>query len=1011
MGNVLWKKIIYFLCMVAAITAGGGLTYSMPVYASQSTELTGTLSVMVNKTEAEMQPYKERFQSRYPGIELTYIPVENYETDAKAMIESGDYADVLFIPGSISSNTYSTYFEVLGNSTQLSQKYNFMEQSKRDGSKVYGIPSYAYVSGFLYNKAVFEKAGVTEIPKTIDEFLEALRCIKNYTDAVPFYTNYVSDWALNIWETYPFVDMTGNPDYKQNIFVNEANPYRTGSSHAEVYQLLYDIVREGLSEEIGTGDWEDSKSLLNSGQIGCIAIGSWALVQFKNAGDHPDDVAFMPFPNSVDGKQYSTITTDYCYGININSQNKAAARAYIDFMLNESGYALDNETLSIVKTDPYPDSYNEMTDVTFSYNYVPSSANNGKYEKLASKLNLSDGQEQKRIIDAAAGKTNETLEDIFDDWNTRWESSRTADMVTNNEIVTFSENEIATDQYTVNFSDEELAYLKDVSTLKVGYLRDFAPFQSERSGEFVGIARELCNIISEQTSINLEYTPYDNYTQLVEAVENDEIDFIAGIENIAAFTNRIRLSKGYADFTNVLVKSKSASVKGIDKKLASAVTGNESDYFQGLSNITYSSTFPESLNLVNRSKADYTITNYYSANYYIREKGYRNVTILPMTSKNNMYLGFQNTTDTRLIAICNKCIYSIPDSKIELLLLDNMEPPVSKISLRQFVETYPIPVILFIIAFFLIVIFILFWIYQIKEQSSQKHALDTKRYKILSDLADEYVFEYNCTKSRLIFDKKFQKTFNFGGEVNLRTYQKNNPGLNLFLSHFTELKDLDSMTSTKNFSYEHNNGQTIWYRLIVSKIFDEKHHMIQIIGKVTNIQKEMEERQAILNKAERDPLTGLFNRDGLYSVCNRLLETAPVDGHYAMAVLDLDDFKSVNDTLGHAGGDVALKVLANELNAVFEDKAILSRYGGDEFVIYIPDVRDTANIHKMLIRLVTSMDRVLTYQEKEQKLSISLGAVIVSNIEPLDNSFEHADRILYEVKKAGKNNYRLIKME
>ena len=129
-----------------------------------------------------------------------------------------------------------------------------------------------------------------------------------------------------------------------------------------------------------------------------------------------------------------------------------------------------------------------------------------------------------------------------------------------------------------------------------------------------------------------------------------------------------------------------------------------------------------------------------------------------------------------------------------------------------------------------------------------------------------------------------------------------------------------------------------------------------------------------------------------------------------MAVLDLDDFKSVNDSLGHAGGDAALSILAEELKTVFTDAGITARYGGDEFVVYIPNIDSAASVHNMLIRLVTSMDRVMEYNGMEKKLSISLGAVIVDNLQPLDDAFQKADQVLYEVKKAGKNNYQLIKM-
>ena len=1011
MKSTILKRVICFFCILTVLVGGLSITPAMPVSANQYTELMGTLDILVNKTAEEMEPYKKMFNNRYPGIEVNYIFLEDYEQEATTRIESGDYGDVLFIPDSVSADTYSDYFTILGDSAELSQKYNYIDQAKRINSKIYGLPSCAYISGFLYNKAVFQKAGITELPKTTEEFLQDLQYIKKYTQAVPFYTNYVSEWALNIWEAYPFVDMTGNSTYKYNFFVNEEKPFGKNSTHATVYQLLYDIVKQGLCEKkLENGNWEEAKEKLNSGKIACMAIGSWALKQFKDAGDHSDDVGFMPFPNEVNGKQYATILTDYCYAINKNSTNKEAARAYIDFMLNESGYALANDTISIARRDPFPDAYADMENVVLQYNSIATRANSGKYDLLSTNLNLNDGWEQKRIIDAASGKTKETLDDIFADWNERWESSRTSNMTTNNDIINFSESEVNIGEYDVDFSEEELAYIKNLKSLRIGYLRDFAPFQYTKSGQFDGISREICDIISEQTGITFVYYPYDNYSQMEEALNSHEINFIAGIENISSFSEQIKLSKAYAEFNNVLVKNNSTDIEGLSDKLATAVKGNSLDYFLGLTNITYTKRFSDTLQKVNRGKADYTITNYYSANYYIQDKGLRNVGILPMTSKNGMYLGFPENVDARLVAICNKCIYSIPDSQIELMLLENMEPAVENFSLKQLIERYPLPTIIFLSSLFIIILLVIWWLYREKSKNIRKHALDAKRYKILSDLANEYVFEYNCATNSLIFDKKFKKTFNFSGEINLKYYTHDNENLNLFIANFMELKEQDDLNN-KIFAYEHQDGKKVWYRLTVSKIFDEKQHLIQIIGKITNVQKEVEERQAILEKAEKDPLTGLFNREGLYSICNRLLETAPLDGHYAMAVLDLDDFKSVNDSLGHAGGDAALSILAEELKTVFTDAGITARYGGDEFVVYIPNIDSAASVHNMLIRLVTSMDRVMEYNGMEKKLSISLGAVIVDNLQPLDDAFQKADQVLYEVKKAGKNNYQLIKID
>ena len=1018
------RRILLYILISIFFIQSIDFSFSIKVMAQEvaaaDTSITGTIDVMINKTPAEMKKYGEMFQSRYPGVKVNYIYYEDYENDAMKKIKSGDYADVLFIPSSIRSDQYASYFDVLGNASELAQKYNYMDQAKQDGTHVYGLPSFAYTAGILYNRAVFQQAGITELPKTTEEFLNDLRAIRDCTDAIPFYTNYISDWALGNWESFPFIEMTGDADYQRNIFVNEADPYTSDSTHGTVYRLLYDIVRDGLCEEnLGTGDWEASKAQLNQGKIGCIVIGSWALSQFKHAGDHEDDVAFMPFPNSVDGKQYATISTDYCYGVNRHSKYKEAAKAYVDFMINESGYALDMDTLSIVKTDPYPESYAQMSNVVFSSNNSATAENRGKYETLSTKLNLTDGSEQKRIMDAASGKTTESLDDIFKDWNERWESSRTSDMKTTNDILTVTKPEIAKSNYDISFSETEQEYLKEQKTLRVGYLRDYAPFEYEQGGKFCGVAAELFRILEKQTGITFTYVPFDNFSQMVDSVNISaglpgSIDMIAGIEEISAFSDRIRLSREYTSLTNVLVKNKYTNVDEISKKTAVTVTGNEPDTFKGANDILYENTMTDVIDQVNKLHADYTITNYYTANYYMREGDYSNVTILPMTSKNGMYLGFPRDVDARLIAICNKAIYCIPSSHMEMLLLDNMDPPAQAISLRRLIEIYPIRCFTALVILFAAVTGIILWIYREKEKNAKRHALDAERYQILANLTNEYVFEYNYKQNTLSFDKKFADIFSFDGEICLDTYPHDNPDLDAFLNEFFSLKDSTGTTGSHTFLFHHKDGREIWYRLVISKIYEDKvrdkdhQQATQIIGKISNAQKEMEERQMMQNKAVRDGLTGLFNREGFRLECERRSRLQSNPSRYAIAVLDLDNFKSVNDTLGHAGGDAALILLAQKLVSTFSDRAVVARYGGDEFMVLIPDLLQTSEAEYLFRRLVKRMDRLLIYNDQKKKLSISLGAVVVPDHVDFNTAFNLADDVLYKVKQKGKNNFQVV---
>lgn len=493
-------------CLVAFVLLflSAGSVRSYAAETKSSSENT-TITVASNVSEQEMEPYLNAFRQKYPGIQVDYTCYSDYENEIGEQIASGDYPDVLFIPGSISSENYADYFEPLGTKEDLGKKYDYLQGSKVVENTIYGIPSSAYVNGLIYNKEVFDKAGITEPPKSISEFLESLNMIKERTDAIPFYTNYAAGWTLQAWEQYPFIAMTGDPDYKENGFVNELDPFLQGTTHYEVYQLLYDIVKDGLCEETPeNSDWEQSKILMNEGKIGCMAIGSWALKQVQDAGNNPDAIGYMPFPNEVDGKQYMTIVTDYCYGINKNSTQKEAARAYIDYMLDESGYALDHEVLSLVKTDPILESYGDMQNVICLCDNQASDENYRKRQILSTNLNILDSTDEiKRVIEAAEGKRDESFDEIASDWNERWESSRTEDMMPGDAKHTTVLGSALSKNYEIEFSDTEREYIDGLSELRIGYLKNMAPFQYEQSGDFQGFLKGIMDIVADDLGVSL----------------------------------------------------------------------------------------------------------------------------------------------------------------------------------------------------------------------------------------------------------------------------------------------------------------------------------------------------------------------------------------------------------------------------------------------------------------------------------------------------------------------------
>ena len=394
--------------------------------------VSGKITYLTNRTDLDADgTYDEliaKFNEEYPDVEVEVQSVTDYAGELATRMQTTEYGDVLMIPDAVPSNSFSKYFEPFGTVEELSDTYqeSYLYSKWYDG-QVYGLAYMCTVQGVVYNKAVFEKAGITELPKTPEEFLNCLQKIKDNTDAIPYYTNANSGWTLDQWEDHAFGSITGDDNYKNNELPNDKTAFDEGSSHYVIAKLLYDIVSDGLCEsDPTTCDWEASKLMLNNGEIGCMVLGSWAVSQIKDAGDHPDDVGYMPFPYSIDGQQYATSGTDYCYAINKNTENMAASKAFVKFMVEESGLATAQGGISLMKDDPMPEGLENFADVTFVVDKPATDENVGKYDTVQqdSGVTLYDnGQRLNGVVDIARGVSDTTFDKYMADLSKKWASA------------------------------------------------------------------------------------------------------------------------------------------------------------------------------------------------------------------------------------------------------------------------------------------------------------------------------------------------------------------------------------------------------------------------------------------------------------------------------------------------------------------------------------------------------------------------------------------------------------
>lgn len=155
-----------------------------------------------------------------------------------------------------------------------------------------------------------------------------------------------------------------------------------------------------------------------------------------------------------------------------------------------------------------------------------------------------------------------------------------------------------------------------------------------------------------------------------------------------------------------------------------------------------------------------------------------------------------------------------------------------------------------------------------------------------------------------------------------------------------------------------------------------------------------------------DSLTDVFNRHYIkYELPHILQQNAKTP--MAVAFLDVDEFKRVNDTLGHAFGDAVLEGVAKTISLNVKTNDIVVRYGGDEFVIIFVGI-EPENLEKAITRLLTLLKgTIIRRQEKEYPVHVSIGATMILPGESIEDSIERADIAMYVSKHAGKDRYTI----
>lgn len=179
-----------------------------------------------------------------------------------------------------------------------------------------------------------------------------------------------------------------------------------------------------------------------------------------------------------------------------------------------------------------------------------------------------------------------------------------------------------------------------------------------------------------------------------------------------------------------------------------------------------------------------------------------------------------------------------------------------------------------------------------------------------------------------------------------------------------------------------------------------------------DVSSRIESEKRILQLARFDNLTGLPNRSWFRELVAKKMARVQPTQNVALAVLDIDDFKHVNDTMGHVSGDKLLSAVSARLRSMSRQKLVVSRFGGDEFVLFMPGIADEADLNESMRHVLDTLCG--TYVIDRHKLFINFSAgVAMSPVADaqIEDMHIQADLALYEAKRHDKENWFLFEQE
>lgn len=297
------------------------------------------------------------------------------------------------------------------------------------------------------------------------------------------------------------------------------------------------------------------------------------------------------------------------------------------------------------------------------------------------------------------------------------------------------------------------------------------------------------------------------------------------------------------------------------------------------------------------------------------------------------------------------------------------------------------------------------------KRTMEELRLSLERHRIIMEQTTDIIFEWDVESDTVKYSDKWKEKFGYEGitrqasKAHLLHTHIHDEDRAKFGELVQKMFDLVPYAECE-LRISNAEGVYLWCRIRATLQVGKDGRAKSAVGVIQDIDYERKKTEKLQAEAQRDTLTGLYNKGTAQRLTQKYLSRMKEGEMAAFLMVDVDDFKRVNDVYGHLSGDVILTEVASNMKRIFRKEDIIGRIGGDEFGILIKDIDHKQDVYKKAKELIHAFHNI-PLQEKFL-FSCSIGIVFApEGGTHFTELYEKADTALYDAKKQGKNNYAL----